>query len=845
VNEPRRYLCIHAHFYQPPRENPWLEAVELQDSAAPYHDWNERIASECYVPNGAARILDGQGRIARIVNNYARLSFNFGPTLLSWLEEHAPRAYECVLAADRQSRQMFSGHGSALAQAYNHVILPLASRRHKYTQILWGIRDFQHRFGRDPEGLWLPELAVDVETLEILASLGIKFTILAPHQAARTRRRPWDDWVKLEHGEIDPTRAYRCSLPSGRSLALFFYDGPISHAVAFEKLLSNGENFARRLLGGFNDSRSWAQLMHIATDGETYGHHHNHGDMALAYALDYIERNQLARLTNYGEYLALYPPKEEVEIIENTSWSCVHGVERWQQDCGCNSGDRPQWRQHWRRPLREAFDWLRDELSPRCELEAAELLRDPAEARADYVSTVLDRSPASVNAFFARHAARELDPDDQVRLLKLMEIERHLMLMYTSCGWFFDELTGLETAQVLRYAGRAVHLAEDLFGPPIEEQFLTRLEQAWSNISSMGNGRDVYERFVRPGMVGLPAVAAHYAISSLFNGYRGRSSAYCYRLDLQESRVLENGKARLALGRARITSRTTRERLAFCFAVLHLGDHNLKAGICPFPGENAFRVAVRQTGKAFLAGDLTECSHLLDEHFEGAIYSLKSLFRDEQRRILSRVLDSTLAEAEAACRHVYEHHAPLLSFLADVEAPLPGLLRATAETVLSSAVERALAEPEPDLERVRGLLDTAARQNVNLDHAALELALRQRLNAAVEQWSRKPADLHLLEVAESVAAVARLMPFEVNLWNSQNAYYEMVQALAAQARLRPGNGAGELLERLAGMGERLGLAASAITPPQPTLPVEEPAPAPAPDAVVRRRRPRHMARGAS
>ncbi|MGO9211294.1 MAG: DUF3536 domain-containing protein [Terriglobales bacterium] len=839
-----RYLCIHAHFYQPPRENPWLEAIELQDSAAPYHDWNERIANECYVPNGAARILDGQGRIAKIVNNYARISFNFGPTLLSWLEQHAPRTYERVLEADRQSLELFSGHGSALAQAYNHIILPLASSRHKYTQILWGIRDFQHRFNRDPEGLWLPELAVDVETLEVLSSLGIKFTILAPHQAKRMRHRPWDNWVHLDGAGIDPTRAYRCNLPSGRSLALFFYDGPISRAVAFEKLLLNGESFAHRLLGGFNDSRPWAQLMHIATDGETYGHHHSHGDMALAYALDYIERNQFARITNYGEYLAAHPPTEEVEIVQNTSWSCVHGLDRWQQDCGCNSGERPQWAQHWRRPLREALDWLRDELAPRCELAARELVRDLDDARDDYISAVLDRSPASVNAFFAKHAVRELDADDQVRALKLLEIERHLMLMYTSCGWFFDELTGLETVQVLRYAGRAVQLAEDLFGPPIEEQFLSRLEQTWSNISGMGNGRDVYERFVRAGMVNLPGVAAHYAISSLFNGYRGRTSTYCYRLDLQESRVLESGKARLALGRARMTSRTTRERLTFCFAVLHFGDHNLRAGVCPFPGENAFRAMVQQAAQAFLSGDLTECLQVIDQRFQGATYSLKSLFRDEQRRILSRIIDTTLGEAEAACRHVYEHHAPLLSFLAELHTPLPGLLRSTAEAVLSNSVERALAEPEPDLERVRGLLDTAARQHINLDTAGLEVALRQRLNAVVEQWARKPGDLHLLELAESVASVARVVPFEVNLWNSQNVYYELVQAISAQARLRPGNGADDLLERLAGMGERLGLAASATTPPKASLADEQPLPATAQEAVVRRRRPHRMIRGA-
>ena len=837
------HLVIHGHFYQPPRENPWTGAVERQESAAPFHDWNARIADECYAPNARSRVLDRQGRIQDVVNNYERLSFDVGPTLLSWMAEQAPAIVEALLSADRASQARLH-HGNAVAQAYNHMILPLASSRHKYTQILWGIRDFQHHFGRDPEGMWLPELAVDVETLEILSSLGIKFTILAPHQAKRIRTRSWAEWVHLDGAGIDPTRAYRCNLPSGRSLALFFYDGPISRAVAFEKLLGNGESFAHRLLSGFNHSRPWAQLMHIATDGETYGHHHSHGDMALAYALDYIERNQLARITNYGEYLAAHPPAEEVEILPNTSWSCVHGLDRWQQDCGCNSGDHPQWGQHWRRPLREALDWLRDELAPRCQLAARELVRDLDEARDDYISAVLDRSPASVNNFFARHAVRELDGDDQVRALKLLEIERHLMLMYTSCGWFFDELTGLETVQVLRYAGRAVQLAEDLFGPPIEEQFLSRLEQAWSNISGMGNGRDAYERFVRPGMVNVSGVAAHYAISSLFNGYRGRTSTYCYRLDLQESRVLESGKARLALGRARISSRTTRERLAFCFAVLHFGDHNLRAGVCSFPGENAFRVLVQQAEQAFQSGDLTECLHVIDQRFQGATYSLKSLFRDEQRRILSRIVETTLSEAEVACRHVYEHHAPLLSFLAELHTPLPSLLRATAETVLSSSVERALAEPEPDLDRVRGLFETAARQHVSLDAAGLEVALRQRLNAAVEQWARKPSDLHLLELAESVAALARIVPFDVNLWNSQNVYYELVQAVSAQARLRPGNGADELLERLAGMGERLGLADSATAAAKASLPEEQPSTAAAQDAAIRRRRPHRMIRGA-
>jgi len=358
------FVCIHCHFYQPPRENAWLEAVESQDSASPYHDWTERITAECYLPNGASRILDGAGRIAKIVNNYARISFNFGPTLLSWMAEHAPLAYEQILKADRESQQIFSGHGSAIAQAYNHLILPLANSRDKRTQIVWGIQDFKHRFGRDPEGMWLPETAVDLETLEILGSLGIKFTILAPYQAGRVRRDKGKDWVNLDGRAVDSKRAYVCNLPSGRSIGLFFYDAVVSRAVAFEKLLFSGENLARRLIGRFDPEGDSEQLIHIATDGETYGHHHIHGDMALAYALDYLGHNKQVRITNYGEYLAQHPPSQEVEILERTSWSCAHGVARWDSNCGCNSGANGLWKQEWRRPLREALDWLRDELAP-------------------------------------------------------------------------------------------------------------------------------------------------------------------------------------------------------------------------------------------------------------------------------------------------------------------------------------------------------------------------------------------------------------------------------------------------------------------------------------------------
>ena len=798
-----RYVCIHCHFYQPPRENPWLEAVELQDSASPYHDWNERVTAECYLPNSASRILDEQGRIAKIVNNYARISFNFGPTLLSWMEDHAPHVYQQILEADRQSQERFAGHGAALAQAYNHMILPLANSRDKHTQIVWGMRDFQHRFRRDPEGMWLPETAVDVETLDLLSSCGIKFTLLAPHQACRFRNEPWENWISVEGGRIDPTRPYYCYLPSGRTIALFFYDGPISHAVAFENLLIDGEKFARRLLSGLNGNRSWPQLVHIATDGETYGHHHPHGDMALAYALDYIEQHQLARITNYGEYLAAHPPANEVEIIEKTSWSCAHGVGRWETDCGCNSGKRAGWRQQWRRPLRQAMDTLRDELAALYEAGAGELLSDPWAARNGYIKVVVDRSSANINAFLELHARRALSTEDQVRVLRLLEMQRHLMLMYTSCGWFFDDITGPETVQVLQYAGRAMQLAGEMFGEDRRESFLQRLQEAWSNIPGAGNGRHAYHRFVTGAMLDLVKLAAHYAISSLFDGYRDRS-VYCYRVSVESSRVWETGRTKLAIGQARIVSLVTKVELSVQFAALHFGDHNLSAGVKVSHDDSSLQTLTDEAGPAFERADLPECLRVIDRHFAGAAYSLRSLCRDEQRRILSQIVHNALDDAEAVYRQVYDHHAPLIGLLSDLQIPLPPALRAASEFILASSVRRLLTEREVDLDRVRMLLDTARHEGSSLNIADLESALRQRLNTMIDQWSQRPGNLEILESAEALASLSRVPPFEVNLWKSQNVYYELLQAVSRV----PLHASRAWLEHFRGLGEWLGVAVS-------------------------------------
>ena len=803
-----RFACIHCHFYQPPRENPWLEAVESQASAAPYHDWNERIARECYLPNGASRILDSEWRIRKIVNNYARISFNFGPTLLSWMEDRAPEAYERILDGDRQSQRLYGGHGGAMAQAYNHTILPLATSRDKRTQILWGIHDFERRFERHPEGMWLPETAVDIETLELLSAEGIQFTILAPRQAAEVRANPRLPWANLDYG-IDSRRAYACSLPSGHTIGLFFYDGALATAVAFEGLLYNGENFARRLLSRFNPEGDSAQLMHVATDGESYGHHHPHGDMALAYALEYIERNHLARLTNYGEYFSLHPPEQEVRIHERTSWSCMHGVARWEANCGCNSGGHREWNQQWRRPLRAAFDWLRDELSRSFEREGKKLFLSPWLARDEYIQVVADRSAANVSAFLKRHAIGALSSEDEVRCLRMLELERHLMLMYTSCGWFFDEVTGPETVQVLQYAARAVQLGQQLFGGDPEQEFLKRLQAVDSNLAEFGNGREIYERFVRPAMLDLPGVAAHYAISSFFEGYRKSDSIYSYHAVLGDLGIIESGRLKLAAGAVRITSRITHAQFDFNFAVLHAGGHNLRAGVSE--ASSGFPKFVAAASGCLSRGEFSEAGKLLEQYFGRDVYTLKSLFHDERGRIVRKLVDSSLADVDKLYGEVYEHNTALIGFLRELNMPLPSILRVSSEFVLSNEIRRALSADEMPLDRVSELLETAHRCGIDID-ACVKPAFHDRLHQMMDRWARSPLSIETIRPLQPLVALMRLPALEPDLWTAQNIFYERAQAISSLSRSAP---PAEWLREFRKLSEALGIADLLTIPAAP------------------------------
>lgn len=773
----QNHICIHGHFYQPPRENPWLEEIETQDSAYPYHDWNARISAECYARNAAARILDDQGYIERITNNYSRMSFNFGPTLLSWLEHHSAGVYAAILEADRLSRERFSGHGSAMAQAYNHIILPLANTIDRRTQILWGIRDFRHRFGRAPEGMWLPEAAVDLETLSIMAEMKLAFTVLSPYQAERIRPIRDDDWHDVSDGSIDPRRPYLQRLPDDRSIVIFFYDGSISRDVAFDGLLNNGESFAGRLLAGFDEKHEEDQLVHIATDGETFGHHHQYGDMALAYALEKLDTDAAAQLTNYGEYLENKPPDWEVEIKENTAWSCSHGVRRWKSDCGCNSGRHSDWKQSWREPLRNALDWLRDALSEIYRDNAGRLFTDPWQARDDYIAVVLDRSPENIDRFMGCHlTASAGEAGRRVLALKLLEMQRQAMLMYTSCGWFFDELSGLETVQVIQYAGRAVQLAAEFTATDIEQPFLERLALAKSNIVKYKDGRHIYEKWVKPASVDLKKAAAHYAISSFFEDYPAAVSIYCYSFENLDNRSAGAGRAKIAVGRTRITSQITGEAGCFDYVVVHLGDHNISCGIGRFEGDAYVKMA-DDVLDTFEKSDMTRLFQSLAKYFpRGSLYSLTSLFRDEQRKVLDTILETTTEDALAMYRQLYENQIFLLRFINSSSSRIPKSLYMPAEIVVNSDLNRELRRNKLDFETIRGLIEDAERAGIELDTETLEFTLRLNLERLALDLKETPGEAGLLERLTKGVDLAAELPFTVNFREIQTIHHQLKEA---------------------------------------------------------------------
>ncbi len=767
----KNYICIHSHFYQPPRENAWLEAIDYQESAAPYHDWNERITAECYKPNGQSRILDDYNRVIRLTNNYARMSFNFGPTLLSWMQENDPVAYSAILEGDRLSIGRFGGHGSAIAQGYNHIIMPLASRRDKETQIIWGIRDFEKHFKRKPEAMWLPETAVDLESLSLMADHGIKFVVLAPRQADAMRPVGQTQWEKATDDSVNTRQPYLVNLPNGKTIAAFFYDGALSQAVAFEGLLNNGEFFAKRLINSFHDGAK-DQLLHIATDGESYGHHHRHGDMALAYAFDCIEKSNQVELINYGLYLEKFPPQHEVLIHENSSWSCIHGIERWRSDCGCNGGMGHNWSQKWRKPLREAVNFLGSELDLAYENFMQQQGIDPWAIRNAYINLILDRSDENRQEFL-KSWIKDSPSETKCNILKALELQRNILLSYTSCAWFFDEISGTEGVQNLQYAARVIELAKEIFDLDLEDEFIKILAAAPSNIPEFGNGATVYKNLAKPSQIDFLKLAAHLAAISLFRDKIKDGDFYSFKYEWKNVERFFSGKSQLICAHVNLCSKVTMESHDIEFAIIHLGDHNINVGALPYSGDEAYNIMVQDFSDAFKHGYTVNALRILDKYFEGNLYSLNDLFRDQQKEIIDIVFSQTLSTVEDQFKNIYQQYYSVMRYLSDIHIALPPVFHHIARFVQNRDIEAELNKGDIHAEEIARHIHEIRQYGVELDAGRIGKDYITCLKKLFDKIILKNDNDALRQFAKLLELTNQL-PFHLDLGDIQNLFAAFV-----------------------------------------------------------------------
>ncbi|MEM0999451.1 MAG: DUF3536 domain-containing protein [Bacteroidota bacterium] len=770
-----KYITLHGHFYQPPRENAWLEEIEIQESARPFHDWNARITEECYGPNAVSRILNDEGRIVDITNNYARMSFNFGPTLLTWMEQNKPKIYQAIIAADAASMELYNGHGSAMAQVYNHIIMPLANRRDKVTQVVWGLRDFERRFGRDAEGMWLAETAVDTETLEVLVDNGIKFTVLAPSQAQRYRCIGGEEWLP----GVDPRRPYLCRLPSGKHIYLFFYDGERSQAVAFGGLLENGRKFAESLMNGFAPNTDEDQLVHIATDGETYGHHHRNGDMALAYCMQYIKTNGLARLTNYSEYLSLVEVTHEVEIVEDSSWSCAHGIERWRSNCGCHTGGHLDWQQAWRTPLRDALNHLRDRFAEIYEREMYRFHDDPWGLRNEYVRVPLKRSVERAEAFLRAFVPRKLEPREQNRVLALLEMQRQSLYMFTSCGWFFNEISGIEPVQVLQYANRGIQLAKVYFGEDLEEEFLKVLERAPSNLSEYQSGREVYEKRVVPARLDLTQVGMHYAVRSIFTEDPEKQEVLNYVCKSEEFERYNAGSHRLVMGLTKVKSKITLSEAKFSFVILYLGHHHVIGHTFAQLETEEYRLLGESLKPAFDQANLSQVIEKLKEFPGQKPFSFFDMFKDEQIRLLQGILDEQLALASDSYRKINDRNYNLMNVMRASGLEVPDPLRKNLELVLNRDLRDLFADSDRRVStrKLTTRVNELKKWNIPIDTEEYSYLLGHRLRRLAESIPGRTNRTEAVDNIRKVLNLARPIGINPLLGDVQNIVFHWLKQI--------------------------------------------------------------------
>ena len=777
----KNFLTIHGHFYQPPRENPWLESIELQDSALPCHDWNERVNNECYNPNSASKIVDNRNRILDIVNNYERISFNFGPTLLSWMEEHAPHAYDRIIKADIKSVLEHDGHGNAIAQVYNHMIMPLANEHDKITQVKWGIRDFVYRFGHQPEGMWLAETAVDDDTLRVLVENDIKFTVLSPYQAQRIKRIPDSNWQDVSWGNIDPARSYRYYIKSapGKYIDLFFYDGAISKSVAFDELLKDGNKFIKRLKEGISPSRDFNQLVNIATDGESYGHHTKFGDMALAYVLKIRAEDEGFTLTNYGEFLDKFRSDWEVDIKQASSWSCFHGVGRWKEDCGCSTGGHPGWNEKWRKPLREALDYLRDELSIIFEKEGQKYFKeDPWTVRNRYIDVILDRTERAIKHFQDENFLPELSDEEKVNGMELLEIQRQAMLMYTSCGWFFSEISGIETTQIMKYAARAMQLAENFTTKDLESKFLDILSNAQSNFKEYGNGKDIYERFVKPSVVTVKQIASLWAISSLYEDFDDEQDVYCYKINRKSYKKVQKGNMNFVIGHIEVLSKVTLKKSDLMFVLMQYQGGDFHCAIREFESETEYTKLQKELVRTFMLNPLTEIIRAIDEYFGAEYFTLKDIFIEERRKILEIMLKGRMDKFAQTYNELYNEGKDSIYQMQSLGLSIPDEFKLAAGYTLAQQFNKLIKDSKSYLDPQ--VIQQAADINLEAKNIGIEIDKRpsseffsHKLLQNINRLANS-IEIHQAEATLEIFDFSEKLDLKVEIKEAQNIYFSRI-----------------------------------------------------------------------
>ncbi len=790
----KKYLCVHGHFYQPPRENPWLETIERQESAAPFHDWNDRIHFECYQPNAFSRIYDDHGKILDLVNNYELISFNFGPTLLSWLEQKKPETYRQILRADQNSLKQNQGAGNAIAQVYNHMILPLANRRDKITQVKWGIEDFKYRFGHKPESIWLSETACNEETLEVLVEEGVKFIILAPIQAEAIRDLNKEDWIDVSHSNINPKEPYRCFLKKDpkRYIDIFFYDGPISQAVSFDTILDHSKQFLDRLEMAVDHSIQGPQLIHLATDGETYGHHKKFGDRVLAYLLKEAAPNQGYTLVNYSQFLSLVPPKKTVRLKEGengegTSWSCAHGVLRWKDDCGCHTGGPDDWNQKWRKPLRDALDWLRDKVCEIYEKEGARYFRDVWEARNQYIHVVLNRNTSSIKQFFQNQTKTTLTPKQFNTALQLLEMQRHAMLMYTSCGWFFSELSGIETVQIMQYAARAIQLATRVSNQNIEEPFLKKLAQAKSNLPELKDGEQIYQGQVKPRLVSLAKVAGYYALHSIFKELSDeeKNNFYCFSLDILEKRKESFENSTLNFGRLKVLSKITHSEGDYLFTGLQLGPYDFRCYAKKCTDEEAVETIEKELFEAFHLSHMVDLIKVIESRFGRDYFTLKDLPEEWRTQIVNHAAKESMDKMHVIYQQLYNENRRLHEAYNAVNLPIPKELKNISELTLQKKTEMIIDELALegfDLKSAKKLdpyLSLAEKTGLNLNKMGIQEKLTEKLSSKSASLLLTPNGETLTEIA-NILKLAKKMGIELDKQQAQDHFFLILKRMAEE-----------------------------------------------------------------